>query len=46
MPNEPLIEIAACRRAAIQWAALSIEILGAVVIVAGVLPVAITAERG
>jgi uncharacterized membrane protein len=39
MPNEHLI---ATVRSAIEWAALGIEILGAVVIVAGVLRVAIT----
>jgi uncharacterized membrane protein len=39
MPNEHLVETV---RAAIEWAALSIEIVGAVVIVAGVLRVAIT----
>jgi uncharacterized membrane protein len=39
MPNEHLIETI---RAAIEWAALGIEILGAVVIFAGVLRVAIT----
>ena len=39
MPNEQLI---AAVRAAIEWAALGIELLGAVVIVAGVLRVAIT----
>jgi uncharacterized membrane protein len=39
MPNEHLVENI---RAAIEWAALGIEILGAVVIVAGVLRVAIT----
>ena len=39
MPNEHLI---AAVRAAIEWAALGIEMLGAVVIVAGVLRVAIT----
>ena len=39
MPNEHLV---ATVRAAIEWAALGIEILGAVVIVAGVLRVAIT----
>ena len=39
MPNEHLIDII---RGAIEWAALSIEILGAVVIFAGVLRVAIT----
>jgi len=39
MPNEHLVETI---RAAIEWAALGIEILGAVVIVAGVLRVAIT----
>ena len=39
MPNEHLVETV---RAAIEWAALGIEILGAVVIVAGVLRVAIT----
>lgn len=39
MPNEHLI---ANVRIAIEWAALGIEILGAVVIVAGVLRVAIT----
>jgi uncharacterized membrane protein len=39
MPNEHLVENV---RAAIEWAALGIEILGAVVIVAGVLRVAIT----
>ena len=39
MPNEHLIGTI---RAAIEWAALGIEILGAVVIVAGVLRVAIT----
>jgi len=39
MPNENLVENV---RAAIEWAALGIEILGAVVIVAGVLRVAIT----
>jgi uncharacterized membrane protein len=38
MPNEHLVETI---RAAIEWAALGIEILGAVVIVAGVLRVAI-----
>ena len=39
MPSEHLIEII---RGAIEWAALGIEMLGAVVIVAGVLRVAIT----
>jgi uncharacterized membrane protein len=39
MPDEHLIETV---RAAIDWAALGIEILGAVIIVAGVLRVAIT----
>lgn len=39
MQNEHLIETV---RAAIEWAALGIEILGAIVIVAGVLRVAIT----
>lgn len=39
MPNEHLIETV---RTAIEWAALGIEILGAVVIVTGVLRVAIT----
>jgi uncharacterized membrane protein len=39
MPNEHLVESI---RAAIEWAALGIEILGAVVIVAGVLRVMIT----
>jgi uncharacterized membrane protein len=39
MPNEHLVETV---RAAIEWAALAIEVLGAVVIVAGVLRVAIT----
>jgi uncharacterized membrane protein len=39
MPNDHLVESV---RAAIEWAALGIEILGAVVIVAGVLRVAIT----
>ena len=39
MPNEHLIETI---RGAIEWAALGIEILGAVVIFAGVLRVAIT----
>jgi uncharacterized membrane protein len=39
MPNEHLIESI---RAAIEWAALGIEILGAVVIVAGVLRVVVT----
>jgi uncharacterized membrane protein len=39
MLNEHLVEAV---RAAIEWAALGIEILGAVVIVAGVLRVAIT----
>jgi len=39
MPNEHLVEIV---RGAIEWAALGIEILGALVIVAGVLRVAIT----
>ena len=39
MPNQTLIETV---RGAIDWAALGIEILGAVVIVAGVLRVAIT----
>ena len=39
MPNEHLVQNI---RAAIEWAALGIEILGAVVIVAGVLRVAIT----
>jgi uncharacterized membrane protein len=39
MPNEHLVETI---RAAIEWAALGIEVLGAVVIVAGVLRVAIT----
>jgi len=39
MPNEHLVENI---RAAIEWAALGIEILGALVIVAGVLRVAIT----
>jgi len=34
MPNEHLVESI---RAAIEWAALGIEVLGAVVIVAGVL---------
>jgi uncharacterized membrane protein len=39
MPNEHLVETI---RAAIEWAALGIEVLGAVVIVAGVLRVAVT----
>lgn len=39
MPNEHLVENI---RGAIEWAALGIEILGAVIIVAGVLRVAIT----
>ncbi len=39
MPNEHLVENV---RGAIEWAALGIEILGAAVIVAGVLRVAIT----
>ena len=39
MPNEHLVETV---RGAIEWAALGIEILGALVIVAGVLRVAIT----
>ena len=39
MPNEHLVETV---RAVIEWAALGIEIVGAVVIVAGVLRVAIT----
>ena len=39
MPNEHLVETI---RAAIEWAALGIEVVGAVVIVAGVLRVAIT----
>ena len=39
MPNEHLIETV---RIAIEWAALGIEMLGAIVIVAGVLRVAIT----
>jgi uncharacterized membrane protein len=39
MPNEHLVENI---RAAIEWAALGIEMLGALVIVAGVLRVAIT----
>jgi len=39
MPSEHLIENV---RAAIEWAALGIEVLGALVIVAGVLRVAIT----
>ena len=39
MPNEELV---ANFRSAIEWAALAIEVLGAVVIVAGVLRVAIT----
>ena len=39
MPSEHVVEYI---RAAIEWAALGIEILGAVVIVAGVLRVAIT----
>ena len=39
MPNEHVVETI---RAAIEWAALGIEVLGAVVIVAGVLRVAIT----
>jgi uncharacterized membrane protein len=39
MPNEHLVETV---RAAIEWAALGIEVVGAVVIVAGVLRVAIT----
>lgn len=39
MPNEHLVETV---RGAIEWAALGIEVLGAVVIVAGVLRVAIT----
>jgi uncharacterized membrane protein len=39
MPNEHLVETI---RAAIEWAALGIEIVGATVIVAGVLRVAIT----
>jgi uncharacterized membrane protein len=39
MPNEHLIDSV---RAAIDWAALGIEVLGAVIIVAGVLRVAIT----
>lgn len=39
MPNEHLIESV---RSAIEWAALGIEVLGAVVIVVGVLRVAVT----
>jgi uncharacterized membrane protein len=39
MPNEHLVEAV---RGAIEWAALGIEVLGALVIVAGVLRVAIT----
>jgi uncharacterized membrane protein len=39
MPDEHIVETV---RAAIEWAALGIEVLGAVVIVAGVLRVAIT----
>jgi uncharacterized membrane protein len=39
MPNEHLVE---SLRATLEWAALAIEILGTVVIVAGVLQVAIT----
>jgi uncharacterized membrane protein len=39
MPNEHLVESV---RAAMEWAALGIEILGVVVIVAGVLRIAIT----
>jgi uncharacterized membrane protein len=39
MPNEHIVETI---RAAIEWAALGIEVLGAVVIIAGVLRVAIT----
>jgi uncharacterized membrane protein len=39
MPNEHLIETV---RATIEWAALAIEVVGAVVIIAGVLRVAIT----
>jgi uncharacterized membrane protein len=39
MPNEHLVETV---RGVIEWAALGIEVLGAVVIVAGVLRVAIT----
>jgi uncharacterized membrane protein len=39
MPDEHVVETV---RAAIEWAALGIEILGAVVIVAGVLRIAIT----
>jgi uncharacterized membrane protein len=39
MPNEHLVETV---RGAIEWAALGIEVLGALVIVAGVLRVAIT----
>jgi len=39
MPNEHLVETI---RAAIEWAALGIEVVGAVVIVAGVIRVAIT----
>jgi uncharacterized membrane protein len=39
MPNEHLLETV---RGAIEWAALGIEVLGALVIVAGVLRVAIT----
>jgi uncharacterized membrane protein len=39
MPNEHLVETI---RGAIEWAALGIEVLGALVIVAGVLRVAIT----
>lgn len=39
MPNEHLVEAV---RGAIEWAALGIEMLGAIVIIAGVLRVAIT----
>jgi len=39
MPNEHLVETV---RGAIEWAALGIEVLGALVIVAGVLRVAVT----
>jgi len=39
MPNEHLVETI---RGAIEWAALGIEVLGALVIVAGVLRVAVT----
>jgi len=39
MPNEHLVEIV---RGAIEWAALVIEILGALVIVAGVIRLAVT----